>query len=70
MNEAEREAHYRQMKSMMAWGGWVLAFAALFLGGHLLTKMNDRINFLKTDNAALRAELAALKTPGADPRQN
>ena len=55
MNEEERKAHYRMMGRLFVWSGWIVAFIALFLGGHLLSGLSEEVKRLKAENAALKA---------------
>jgi hypothetical protein len=57
----ERKAHIDLMVKTALWSGWVLALAALLLGGHTLTRFHRRLVDLQTENDRLKTEIQTLK---------
>ena len=58
----ERKAHIDLMVKTAVWSGWVLALAALLLGGHTLTRFHRRLVDLQTENNRLKTEIQTLKS--------
>ncbi len=54
----KRRAHIALMGRMTAFGGWVLAFASLFLGSYLLNKFHLEIVELQRKNTELKSHLS------------
>jgi uncharacterized protein YndB with AHSA1/START domain len=45
----EVRAAYRRLGRIFVWSGWVVAFGALWLGGHIITKLSSRVMELEND---------------------
>lgn len=59
----ERKAHIDLMVKTALWSGWLLALAALLIGGHTLNRFHRRLVELDTENQRLKAEIQTLQTP-------
>lgn len=57
----ERKAHIDLMVKTALWSGWLLALAALFLGGHTLNRFHRRLVELETENQRLKTEIQTLQ---------
>jgi len=63
LSPQERKAHIDLMVKTALWSGWLLALAALFLGGHTLNRFHRRLVELETENQRLKTEIKISQTP-------
>lgn len=61
-DEEKRRIHIIQLLKIMAFSGWVLAIASLFMGSYFLNKFHLEIIEMQQENKALKISLERART--------